>query len=289
MFENCLQYYHMKKIVFNNQKCGKVLKILSESFTEISYSSFCSALRKKDILIDGKRIKQDEKLVGGEEIVAFIPDDNLRKLYSVFYEDENIVVVNKQKGIEVCDGENNVELDLKKNYNSVFAIHRIDKNTSGLVMFAKSQKVFDELSLNLKNGNIKKFYLAKVFGNPKQEEDLYAFLLKDAKNSFVKIYKQNVSGAVSIHTKYKLIEKCDDCCLLEVELFTGKTHQIRAHLASVGLPIVGDGKYGDNEKNKKLGKHKQCLVAYKLKFCLPQNSALSYLNDLQFEIKNPIL
>lgn len=277
---------NMLKIQLVANKSGRLLKILNFENPEVSYSVFSAALRKKDIIVNGKRQCLDIKIEAGDEIIAYVPEQAKKQLFEIFYQDENIVVVNKAKGIEVCDGENNIENILSKTNVFIKAVHRIDLNTSGLVMFAKNQNAYTELCNNFSKGNIKKFYLTKVFGNPKQQDNLVAYLKKDAQKGFVKIYDDKVDGAEKIQTKYVLKQREQNTSILEVELFCGKTHQIRAHLAHVGLPIVGDGKYGNNSQNKMAKKSKQCLTAYKLVFDLPGISFLSYLNKKQFVLQN---
>ena len=279
----------MLKIQFVSNKSGRLLKVLCFENPEISYSVFSAALRKKDIIVNDKRQSQDIKIEMGDSIIAYVPDQAKKQLFEIFYQDENIVVVNKAKGIEVCDGENNVEKILGQTFACAKAIHRIDLNTSGLVVFAKNKNAYTELCNNFSKGNIKKFYLAKVFGQPKQQDELVAYLKKDAQKSVVKIFDTNVDGAEKILTKYVLKQQEQNTSILEVELFCGKTHQIRAHLAHVGLPIVGDGKYGNNAQNKLAKKSKQCLTAYKIVFDLPKASFLAYLNKKQFVLQNVIL
>lgn len=272
----------MLKIQFDVGKSGKLLKTLCFNNPEISYSVFSAALRKKDVIVNGKRQSSDIKVEVGDNVVVYVPEKSQKQLFEVFFEDENVFIINKQKGIEVCDGENNIQKILQQTNKNAKAVHRIDLNTSGLVVFAKNSKAYAELCKHFSLGNIKKFYLAKVFGNPKQQDDMFAYLKKDAKNGFVKIYDNASFGAEKIHTKYNTLEQSENTAILQVELFCGKTHQIRAHLAHVGLPIVGDGKYGNNALNKMAKKSKQCLTSYKIVFDLPSTSFLAYLNQKQF-------
>lgn len=275
----------MKKYCFISKSQGKVLKILANNYPNISYSALSSALRKKDILVNGQRIKENKTLLLGDNVEFFVPDQTAKILYDILYQDDNIIVVNKQKGIEVCDGEENIQKHLQNNYPFVRAIHRIDRNTSGLVLFAKNINAYKCLVDNLKKDNIHKFYVAKVFGVPPKKQDvLYGFLVKDKNKSLVKIYDKCVENSVKIVTPYTLISTDQQTSVLEIKLVSGKTHQIRAHLAYNNLPIIGDGKYGKNEINKKYGKTKQCLTAYKIVFNLPKNCMLEYLNQTTFEL-----
>lgn len=209
----------------------------------------------------------------------------------IIYEDENILVINKPIGIEVT-GQDSIThiLQQKKRTNSNFPCpcHRLDRNTSGILLFAKNQLSLDILLSKFKNKEIEKHYLCKIYGIPKKEHNtLEAYLFKDNKKSMVYISNTLKKGYQKILTSYSVIEKDvkNNTSILDVELHTGRTHQIRAHLAHVGYPIIGDGKYGINEINKKFGKKTQVLYSYSLKFNFSSNSGiLNYLNKKEFKI-----
>lgn len=277
----------MRKLIVDNKFNNKKLtNFLMDSFNGLSVNTVYKALRKKDILVNDVRVKDNITLFTGDSVTIYITDNYLFKKVNldIVFEDENIVVVNKPSGIEVVDGNSEtLTTILEKQLGfSVFPCHRLDRNTSGLVLFAKTEDSLNILLEKFKNKEISKFYKCKVYGIPKKDSaTLEAYLFKDNKKSFVYIYDKPITGAVKIITSYKVL-KTDikqNIATLEVELHTGKTHQIRAHLSHIGHPIIGDGKYGKNEINKKFNKNTQELFAYKLIFDFKTDSGiLHYLN-----------
>ena len=285
----------MKEIIVNKKYNEKKLnKIILEKLPNINYPTFCKLLRKKDIKVNGKRINKDVLLYENDKIEIYLPKEleetkiDLDKVY----EDDNILVISKPAKIEVTGSNSLTEIINKQYTNCEFKpqpCHRIDRNTTGLVMFAKNEKALEILLEKFKNHEIEKHYLALVYGIPnKQEERLEAYLFKDNKKAQVYINDTFKKGYQKIITKYTVLEKRkDNTALLDVEIETGKTHQIRAHLAHIGYPIIGDGKYGKNEINKQFGKKYQMLCSYKLKFHFQSESGmLTYLNGQEIELKN---
>ena len=205
------------------------------------------------------------------------------------YEDENIIIVNKPKNIEVT-GDNSLTSILTNIYGfNVMPCHRLDRNTSGLTIFAKNEETLRILLEKFKNHEIEKHYRCRVYGIPKEQHKiLKAFLFKDNKKSIVYISDIPKKGYQSIVTEYSVIssDKLNNTSILEVILHTGRTHQIRAHLAHIGFPIIGDGKYGINEINKKFNCKSQDLCSYLLKFNFKTDSGiLNYLNKKEITIK----
>ena len=167
--------------------------------------------------------------------------------------------------------------------------HRLDRNTTGLVLFAKNEDSLNILLDKFKNHEIRKKYLALVYGIPKvKKARLEAYLFKDNKKSIVYISDNFKTGYSKIITSYSVIKEYDNnSSLLEVEIETGKTHQIRAHLAHIGYPIIGDGKYGINPVNKDFGFKFQQLKAYELTFNFQTDAKyLNYLNGKTFSLKH---
>lgn len=285
----------MKEIIVNKRYHEKKLnKVILERVPNINYPTFCKLLRKKDIKINGKRINKDILVYENDKIEIYLPKEleetkiNLDKVY----EDENILVINKPAKIEVTGLNSLTEIINKQYTNCEFKpqpCHRIDRNTTGLVLFAKNKEALEILLEKFKEHEIEKHYLALVYGIPnKKEERLEAYLFKDNKKSQVYISDILKKGYQKIITKYTVLEKRkDNIAVLDVEIETGRTHQIRAHLAHIGYPIIGDGKYGKNEINKQFGKKYQMLCSYKLKFHFQSESGiLAYLNGKEIKLKN---
>ena len=285
----------MKEIIVNKRYHEKKLnKVILERVPNINYPTFCKLLRKKDIKINGKRINKDILVYENDKIEIYLPKEleetkiNLDKVY----EDENILVINKPAKIEVTGSNSLTEIINKQYTNCEFKpqpCHRIDRNTTGLVLFAKNKEALEILLEKFKKHEIEKHYLALIYGIPnKKEERLEAYLFKDQKKSQVYISDTFKKGYQKIITKYTILEKREDnTALLDVEIETGRTHQIRAHLSHIGYPIVGDGKYGKNEINKQFSKKHQMLCSYKLKFNFRTESGiLSYLKGKEIELKN---
>lgn len=214
--------------------------------------------------------------------------------FETVYEDENILIVDKPAGCEVVTEGGGEDLlgEVRRTAQNlqIEAVHRLDRNTAGLVIFSKNDAAYNELfSAFGENEDYKarKFYIAEVYGILRNKSaTLNAFLFKDAKKSYSYISAAPKFGYKKITTKYRVLKESGGNSLLEIELVTGRTHQIRAHMAFIGHPIIGDGKYGTNEINKKFKQKHQSLVSYKILFRFPAESRLYYLNGKSFTRKS---
>ena len=273
---------------FSVLKQQKVSDAILNKYPMMSYSQIQKLFRKKDIKVNDKRISADMKVVAGDIVKFFIHDVEPLKT-KIFFEDENIIVVFKTRKIEtVSETEDN---DLRKIVSSFlgvdcYAVHRLDRNTEGLVVFAKNKKSKDSLDYAFKNRTLEKYYLALVYGIlEKKQDNMIAYLKKYPDKSYVDVVSEYKNGYDKIQTNYKVLKEVDDMSLVEVELVTGKTHQIRAHFSHIGHFVIGDEKYGDADINKKLKCKYQNLCAYKIKFNFEEGDYLYYLNGMEVMVQ----
>lgn len=274
---------------FNNKRLNSFL--ISE-FPHLTQNTFYKALRKKDIRVNDIRVNENVIVHEGDNIKVYIVDKFLfggEQDLNILYEDNNILVLNKPKEIEVTGKASLTELVQKKyNSSSILPCHRLDRNTSGLVLFAKTKEALNILLDKFKNQEITKFYKCKVWGIlNKKHNILNDYLFKDNKKSMVYINNKNEKGYRPIKTEYTVLEenKEKNYSILEVILHTGRTHQIRAHLAFIGHPIIGDGKYGINSVNKAFNEKTQNLVSYKMRFDFKTDAGvLEYLKGKEIKL-----
>lgn len=307
---------HMRTLIINRNDAGQRLdKFLSKAVKAMPKSLMYKGIRTKKIKVNRKRAEIGYILEEGDTVELFISEEffsdnasdsafmKLTPKLDIVYEDENIMLLDKRPGLIVhSDDEEDVNtlishvkayLYRKGEYNpedeQSFApalCNRIDRNTGGIVIAAKNAEALRIMNEKIRNDELSKFYLAAVHGHmPKKADTLHGYLRKDQANNIVDISTVKKPGYKEIITKYRVLDEKNELSLVEVELVTGRTHQIRAHFSSIGHPLLGDGKYGVNRDDKKLGYKFQALYAFRLEFHFRTDSgALSYLNGKSFSI-----
>jgi len=306
----------MRTLIIKQNDAGQRLdKFLAKAVKALPKSLMYKSIRTKKIKVNRKRTEIGYILEEGDTVELFLAEEffteraveeafmKLTPHLDIVYEDEHILLLDKQPGLIVhSDDEEEVNtlishvkayLYRKGEYNPAdeqsFApalCNRIDRNTGGIVIAAKTAEALRVMNEKIRNDELSKFYLAAVHGKlPKHADTLHGWLKKDAASNMVDVITTPRPGYKEIITKYRVLEEKRDLSLVEVELVTGRTHQIRAHLSSIGHPLLGDGKYGVNRDDKKIGYKFQALFAYRLEFRFTTDSgALAYLNGKSFAI-----
>lgn len=261
---------------------------------EIDAITLRKAFEKRDVKVNKVRVKQDYRLEAGDQVQIYCPEETAPPL-DIVYEDEDTLLINKRAGISV-DSDEGVGLTLtqlvqaylqKKNPRAPHAspAHRLDNQTCGLIWFAKTEKAAATLERVFRERTADKIYHCLVRGKPKPPAaTCKAFLLKDAAAASVRIVDAPLPGAKHILTAYETVE-AGDVSLLRVHLLTGRTHQIRAHMAALGHPLLGDDLYGDRRLNRRLKVRRLCLCATSI--TLDTHGALPHLDGKTFQIPCP--
>lgn len=306
----------MRDFTVSERESGKRIgRAVSDNYPALKRNSLFKALRKRDIKVNGARVNEEYAVRTGDTVEVYISDEKLfgggagdgcgsfpALSFDIVYEDAGAVIVNKRQGMPVHkdrDGGSENLIDAVGRYlagkgavpgsSGPYLCHRLDRNTGGLVLIAKDRVSLAILQRKMKEKEILKYYQCLVFGKMDPPEDeLRAYLSKDTGRSRVFIRDRGGPDAAGIITRYRTLsyDAQKDLSRLEVELVTGRTHQIRAHFAHIGHPVAGDGKYGTNAQNKPLGLHYQALWAYKLVFAFRTDAgSLNHLKGRQFEVE----
>ncbi len=288
-------------------------KFLTKHFRTLPKSLMYKYIRKKCIKVNGKKCDIDTKLQKGDVLTFYIKDEFFEQQpesydflkapvkLDIIYEDGQIMLLNKKPGLIVHPDENyhfdsliarvqhylydkgEYDPDDEQSFAPAL-VNRIDRNTGGIVIAAKTAEALRVLNQKLRDRELEKLYLCAAVGIfDKKEALLTAQLEKNEKQNRVYISAKPTANSKTIKTKYRVLKERNGLSLLEVDLLTGRTHQIRAHMAHIGHPLVGDGKYGKNEINRRLGQKWQALYSYKLSFKFTTDAgALGYLNGKTF-------
>ncbi len=311
----------MRELTIGKNDAGQRLdKFLTKTLFGMPPALMYRLIRQKKIKVNRKRAENGQMLCEGDTLQLFIAEEffeggekggdkdellRVRPKLDIVYEDENILLLSKRPGVLVHDdkeGQNNTLLFHAKAYlyqrgeydpeaEQSFApalCNRIDRNTGGIVILAKNAEALRVMNEKIRDGETSKFYLCAVHGILRKKSDtLHAWLKKDSRTNMVKIYdgQNKPKDAKSIGTKYKVLAEKDGNSLLEVELLTGRTHQIRAQFSYIGHPLLGDGKYGVNREDRTKGYKYQALYSYRLRFDFADRTGpLGYLCGKEFSI-----
>lgn len=310
----------MTEITIQKNDAGqRADRFLAKAYPNLKPPLVCKLMRKKRIKLNGAKTEPNTILKEGDVLRFYLSDELLSKEkrfeksdfreisaeINVIYEDENILLVDKPSGLVVHEDNDNTADTLinrvlsylyqkgeydpeRENSFTPALVNRIDRNTCGIVIGAKNAESLRILNQKVRDREVQKLYLCAVRGKPMSASaTLTAYLKKLSEENRVQISDAPKPGYLTIRTKYRVLESRGELSLVEVDLLTGRTHQIRAHFAHIGHALLGDGKYGDNAFNRRFGAKTQALCSYKLKFRFSTDGGmLEYLNGREFQIKS---
>ena len=307
----------MRELTIGKNDAGqRVDRFVSKALPLLPPALLQKYIRLKRIKVNGGRAQRDQRLQEGDVLQLYINDeffdkpreDNLfltlfRPSLDIVYEDENLMLLNKRPGLVVHADEtekvntliNHIQAYLyqKREWNprweNAFTpalCNRIDRNTGGIVIAAKTAEALRVINEKIKEREIEKYYLCVVRGRPKPAEGrLHGYIFKDAAKNRVYVRQKPEPGAKEAVTYYNTLGSANGLSLVECRLGTGRTHQIRAQMAAAGTPLLGDGKYGSDRENKKLGEDGQLLYSYRLEFAFKTDAGqLNYLKNRSFSV-----
>ena len=308
----------MKELTVGKNDAGQRLdRFVGKSLPLLPPALLQKYIRLKRIKVNGQRAARDQRLAQGDVLQLYINDEFFDKpreenvfltlfkpSLDIVYEDENLMLLNKRPGLVVHADEtekvntliNHIQAYLyqKREWNprweNAFTpalCNRIDRNTGGIVIAAKNAETLRIINDKIRDHELTKRYLCIAVGAPKPPQgEVQNFQRKDEKKKLVAVFHKPEAGAKTAVTRYKTLERRGELSLLEVELLTGRTHQIRATMADLGCPLLGDGKYGNGEVNRRYGETRQALYSYRLTFDLPTDAGLlNYLRGRTFQVE----
>ena len=309
----------MKEFIIGTNDAGQRLdRFVAKAVPVLPPSLMQKYIRIKRIKVGGKAVKRDQRLSAGDVVQMYINDEFFETTeeenayqkitdpeLDIIYEDANILLINKPAGV-LCHSDESYDYgsvvsrlqaylyqkgEWKPRAENAFTpalCNRIDRNTSGIVISAKNAEALRIINEKIKLREIEKYYLTAVHGTPHPAEGLLeGHIFKDAVKNQVFVTKTSRPGSKQAVMEYRTVATADGLSLLECRLITGRTHQIRAQLADIGHPLLGDGKYGSERLNKRYHESRQALCSYKLVFTFKTDAqSLSYLSNSAFRLHN---